>query len=243
MASQDKEGGVMIVNTSANTVFAATSAGTTTDESIPSTITLKVGGRYFCMHKSTLEDARFFRPYLEGRFEWWREEDGSFSYDGDPDIFAHILRYLRRPSVYPLFWTKATGFDYDLYHRLEDAAIDLQIEKLEEWIKTKTYLKAISVESSVRTMKLTDSSQFQSLDPMRLSGDVDIERKVFTRTKKVYLCPRGIPVHRGRQYACGLACQNARNGAPLEYDHETYLEVVSIYKKYIIDKSMCMEEI
>jgi hypothetical protein len=129
------------------------------------------------------------------------------------------------------------------YHRLEDAAIDLQIEKLEEWIKTKTYLKAISVESSVRTMKLTDSSQFQSLDPMRLSGDVDIERKVFTRTKKVYLCPRGIPVHRGRQYACGLACQNARNGAPLEYDHETYLEVVSIYKKYIIDKSMCMEEI
>jgi hypothetical protein len=41
---------------------------------------------------------------------------------------------------------EATGSGYELYNRLEDAAIDLQIEKLEVYIEAKTYLKANAVE-------------------------------------------------------------------------------------------------
>jgi hypothetical protein len=51
-----------------------------------------------------------------------RQNDGSLFVDADLKIFQHILNFMRRPSKFPLFWTKQTGFDYVLYKKLEEEA-------------------------------------------------------------------------------------------------------------------------
>lgn len=208
-------------------------------DEIPSIITLNVGGQHFRTHKSTLEDAHYFRPYLEGRFTWIQEDDGSYFVDADPDIFAHVLRFLRRPSVYPLFWSKVNGFDYNLYNHLEDAATDFQIAKLEDWIKEKKYLKAISVQVDEPTV-LTRLGGGHVL----LQGDGDIMRNIVIRTRQVYDCPRGIPAHgvpRGDRSQCGQACNKARTSSESKYVNEEYADVVTTYKRVEVHDEVCFE--
>jgi hypothetical protein len=58
------------------------------------------------------------------------------------------------------------------------------------------------------------------------------------RTKKVYLCPRQVPVHRGHPEMCGAACHKRQAENTVEYDEETYLEVLSIRKEVVFDESV-----
>ena len=44
---------------------------------------------------------------------------------------------MRRPEVFPLFYSVMNGFDYDLYNRLQAEALYFQIKKLSEWIEAK----------------------------------------------------------------------------------------------------------
>jgi hypothetical protein len=59
------------------------------------------------------------------------------------------------------------------------------------------------------------------------------------RTRKVYLCPRQIPVHRGRREMCGIACAKAQVGSPVEHEEETYMELVSVEKEVVFNESAC----
>ncbi|KAL1597846.1 hypothetical protein SLS60_008333 [Paraconiothyrium brasiliense] len=239
MAHQEEQGGADL-DLSSLQLNSAGPSNTILDDPIPSIITLNVGGRHFRTYKSTLQDAGYFAPYLEGRWEWPKEKDGSFFCDADPDIFAHVLRYLRRPSGYPLFWTKANGFDYDLYHRLEGAAIDFQIKDLENWIKNKTYLKAITMEATTSARKV---GTYWPKGEVKQSGDVNIDCIVVPRTEKVYVCPRDMPAHRGRPEGCSHACHKVRNGGPHRYEDQAYNEVSTICKAYFVDKKWCMREL
>jgi len=81
-------------------------------------IVLEVGERQFKTRVSTLtEESSFFASMFSGRWPGTLSlEGGSIFVDADPDLFQHILRYLRR-GVFPIFWNRNGGFDYCLYAR------------------------------------------------------------------------------------------------------------------------------
>jgi hypothetical protein len=60
-----------------------------------------------------IEESTYFESLLSGRWNTARE-DGSYFVDADPDLFVHILRYLRR-RVLPVFYNLQKGHDYALY--------------------------------------------------------------------------------------------------------------------------------
>jgi len=104
----------------------------------PKNLLLDIGGRMFKVARNTLEsESGLFRSQLSSLFTWTPEPDGSYFLDADPDLFEHLLRYMRRPEVFPLFYSVMNGFDYDLYNRLQAEALYFQIKKLYEWIEAK----------------------------------------------------------------------------------------------------------
>jgi hypothetical protein len=111
----------------------------------PEVMQLNIGGRRFEAMQSTLKNSGFFRHVLADKSKWRAELDGSYFLDADPDVFEHLLRFMRRPFVFPLFWSRAEGFDYALYHRLQTEAKLFEIDALHSWIESKKYIQAISV--------------------------------------------------------------------------------------------------
>ncbi|KAF4628219.1 hypothetical protein G7Y89_g9933 [Cudoniella acicularis] len=63
-------------------------------------------------------------------------ENGSYFIDADPELFEHILRYLRR-GVLPIFYDRVKGHNYSLYLALLGKAKYFQILRLENWLKRK----------------------------------------------------------------------------------------------------------
>jgi hypothetical protein len=63
---------------------------------------------------------------------------------------------------------------------------------------------------------------------------------MFPRISKVYICPRGIPVHRSDRNRCGQACMKTRNDDNDDvYEEGNYIEVVSMRGKVEFDASAC----
>lgn len=58
-----------------------------------------------------------FRLQLFGSFTWEPEGDGTYFIDANPEIFEHLLRFIRRPETFLLFYNQTKGLDYDLYNR------------------------------------------------------------------------------------------------------------------------------
>lgn len=114
-------------------------------DTLPKHLTLDVGGRTFKVSRDMLLDYGYFRHKLLGKCTWTPEPDGSYFFDSDPDLFEHLLRYMRRPAVLPLFYNNTIGFDYDLYNRLEKEAESFQLWALNAWIRDKVSLIYIGV--------------------------------------------------------------------------------------------------
>ncbi|KAF2114337.1 hypothetical protein BDV96DRAFT_473435, partial [Lophiotrema nucula] len=107
-------------------------------------IVLDVGGRKYRTYKSTLDESEWFRNF----FDRWddpsiRQQDGSFFVDADPDVFKHVLAFMRRPSTFPLFWTKEKGFDLDLYNGLAAEADYFGLHGLRDWITSHGFRRAV----------------------------------------------------------------------------------------------------
>jgi BTB/POZ domain-containing protein KCTD9 len=66
-------------------------------------------------------------------------EEGSYFVDADPQLFDHILRYLRR-GVLPIFYDNIRGHDHGLYRALLEEARYFQIDRLENWLSDKSYI-------------------------------------------------------------------------------------------------------
>lgn len=216
-----------------NTHHTPVVASSSTPSADPGPITLDVGGRIFRTYRVTLQDSQWLYAWTE---RWLSSQplDSPLFLDADPDLFEHILRYLRRQEVFPLFWSRDRGFDYDLYNRLEAEAGHFGIPALEDWIKEKKYLQAVTVK---RGRPLT-----QSMDELGVEKEfqsTEYERYTSNKINRIYLCPRNIPVHRGRRGACGMACERARGDDPLQFEEEEYVEVITIAKTIEFDPSVC----
>lgn len=193
-------------------------------------IDLQVGERRFTTRKSTLaEGSGWFAALLSSR---WREvcsSDGSYFVDADPDLFEHLLRYMRR-SVLPVFYNE-NGFDHALYRALQAEADYFNIEPLNKWLKEKGYLSAVSIQYSVdeRKGKGVDGGYDAVVD-----GSTERAYHPSWVTEKEYQCPRDIFIHHGNPNLCGKACANAK-GEDDEYIDRYYLRTLIVTKKVVFN--------
>ncbi|KAF2027699.1 hypothetical protein EK21DRAFT_71408 [Setomelanomma holmii] len=235
--SGDKDTGDEFTSAEAKTIEALDAP---TISAYPTIMTLNIGGRFFKVSRDTLNESGLFRHQLSDRFTWESEADGSYFLGADSDLFEHLLRFMRRPEVFPLFYDKAKGFEYDLYNRLGAEAEYFQIDVLRGWIKEKKYLQAVITTTS--TMRVDDVSQISGEVQSKRLGNVSEDWRVRPRTRKVYICPRGIYVHGGNPDGCGAACQKARGHKDVEYDDETYEDIVIVQKEVDFVESVCRLE-
>jgi BTB/POZ domain-containing protein KCTD9 len=191
-------------------------------------ITLQVGERRFITTRETLvAESGFFAALLSGCWDDV-QEDGSYFIDADPNLFEHILRYLRR-AVFPLFYDLAKGHNHALYLALLGEARYFQIPRLQNWLENKDYFHAIKVQCTVETQ---EDIKFLSTT---LPTSVDVEYYPGWGTKKVYVCPRGVFVHRGRPESCGKSCMKAQGDADAVYDDEPCPKAVIVKKEVLLD--------
>jgi hypothetical protein len=127
-----------IFHTSSGTV----APGTTQTNS--NQIVLDVSGRKFRTTRATLQSCDYFQALLT-RWSDNVQPDGSYYVDADPDIFEHVLNFIRRPQTFPLFWDRETGFDHMLYLKLQAEADFFCLHDLRDWIRAKKYLDAVEV--------------------------------------------------------------------------------------------------
>ncbi len=202
-----------------------------------SPITLQVGERRFVTIVDTLtQGSAYFSAMFSGRWAEQKQADGSFFIDADPEIFEHILRYLRH-RVYPVFYDKLKGHDHAKYLAVLSQAKYFLIRQLERWIEQKPYLSLFRVETSAFLAKdVSGITGWRIPDP-----GVEVAYFPFMKTEKVYLCPRRIPKHRGEPKACGRACANAQGDAEDEYEDEQILNTLVIHKRTVFDQELCME--
>lgn len=92
------------------------------DASRPHIVTLDVGGRLFKVLSTTLQKSGKLQQMMDGKSAVFRQSDGSYYLDSDPDTFEHLIRFMRDSAVYPLFWNKQSGFDFDKYNRVRAEA-------------------------------------------------------------------------------------------------------------------------
>ncbi|KAI9836281.1 MAG: hypothetical protein M1819_001618 [Sarea resinae] len=201
---------------------------------VPSRVTLQVGGRRFTTTIDTLaEESAYFAAQLSG--SWGHAIDkGNLFIDADPDLFEHVLRYLRR-RVLPIFYDRAKGHDRALYGALLEEAKYFQIPRLEKWLEEKTYLQAV-------TVKLT-TYEVEGLDqvPEMRPADMGAEYHPFWKTtgNMIYTCPRGIFKHKGDPSACGRACRNAKIIGRSDYVEEEALKTLVICRTTVFNHQLC----
>ena len=66
------------------------------------------------------------------------QRNGIYFLDTDPKLFEHLLRSMRRPPNFSLFWSRHGGFDYDLYPHLQAEAEAMRDVAL-WWYYTRNY--------------------------------------------------------------------------------------------------------
>lgn len=196
-------------------------------------ITLQVGERRFITTAETMtQESAFFAALLSGRWDD-AEADGSYFIDADPDLFEHILRYLRR-GVLPIFYDNANGHNHALYLALLEEAKYFQIPRLERWLKGNRFLQAIKIRYSVEELEGTSWAETRATDEY-------VEYHPRWQTRKVYICPRGICSHRGNPRACGRQCMNAKSNEGNIFEDEQFLTTLIIRKQTVIDQAICTE--
>jgi len=106
-------------------------------------IILDVDGRKHRTRKSILSDCAYFANLLSGRWPVDMLPDGSLPIDADPETWPIIFTYIKRPTVFPLLWTREKGFDYVTYNKLMAEADFFGLDDLKDWIRQKKYMKAV----------------------------------------------------------------------------------------------------
>jgi hypothetical protein len=178
------------------------------------TIVLDVCGRKFRTTKSTLQTS----DYFNNLFTRWedcadRQEDGSFFVDADPDTFEHLLNFMRRPSRFPLYWTKEKGFDYVLYSKLAVEADFFLLHDLRDWIRKGRYLGAIRTDLRITKEPLL----YFSGTCNTLQGHPVIENFYGdTGGSGPYRCPLGR--HDGYPSSCHSNCHKERGTSGAQFD-------------------------
>ncbi|KAI4262008.1 MAG: hypothetical protein L6R42_002807 [Xanthoria sp. 1 TBL-2021] len=198
-------------------------------------IALQVGEQRFLTSRDTLSRSDHLNAVISGRWDSNTQPDGSFFIDADPEIFKHILRFLRH-GVYPLCYDKAKGHDFAMYAAIQKQADYFVIPKLVKWLSQGEYTKAITIATMAQIVEGVD----------KLDGTTDSGTKISYyptwRTVSKYVCPRGIAVHYGNTWRCGRDCRKAQGDAEDEYEDCPVLSTLALTEKTVFDKDSCLED-
>lgn len=148
----------------------------------------------------------------------------------------------------PIFYDNAKGHDEVLYAALMEEARYYQAIPLENWIKERKYLEAVTV-----TISHCDLSKFElhenDLGPIQLipspdnrpisGSDTGTQSHLEWSKHLIYLCPRRIESHKGDRTRCGRKCDNAR-GSTDEFLEIPLLRLVTARTKVTIDREKCI---
>jgi hypothetical protein len=135
--------------------------------------------------------------------------------------------------VLPIFYDAAKGHNHALYLALLGEARYFQIHRLQEWLEDKQYFDVVKVQRSAEKLDVGFLSE-------TLPTYVDVEYYPAWGTKKVYVCPRGIYMHRGRPEACGKNCMKVQGDADTIYEEEPVLRALMVKKEVIFDRQACL---
>lgn len=201
-------------------------------------VRLQVGERHFTTTADTLAgESGFFASLFSGRWGEGLGADKPLLIDADGDLFEHILRYLRR-GVLPIFYDKAKGHDHALYLALLEEAKFFAIPRLENWLLYKKYLQAVRFVYEVNVMEGCSGLGFT------VRSEQDIEYKPIYKpmgaTKREYVCPRAIPVHK-KPSDCGKECAKKRGAAGDVYVDVGIVQTMVIRKETVFDTEMCLQ--
>lgn len=121
-----------------------------------------------------------------------------------------------------------------MYLALLEEAKYFQIPQLEEWLGKKQYLYALKTQYS--------ATEAEGIEELRVSQNADMELEYHPAwgLKKVYVCPRGIHVHRGNRRACGRDCKKAQGDADDIYEEEPVLRVLVVERQTVFDMQACL---
>lgn len=104
-------------------------------------IHLQVGEKVFSTTRHTLcKESAYFRTLLRDQAQ--QLTGGTYFVDADPELFSHILRYLRH-GIYPVSFSRCSGHDYATYLGVERLATEFGIQKLMKWFVDKQYESAM----------------------------------------------------------------------------------------------------
>ncbi|KAL9012484.1 MAG: hypothetical protein Q9173_002753 [Seirophora scorigena] len=159
---------------------------------------------------------------------------GSYFLDLDPDIFTHVLRFLRA-GLYPICYDGAKGHDVAAYAAIAAQAAYLGVPKLCDWVDGRRYLKAVTRESSAKIVEGEDGLRGVQ------GADTKVRYHPFWKTEKNYVCPRGIAVHYGSPGKCGRACKQAQGDAEDEYEDCEVLKTLVVTEKTVFDWQVCVD--
>jgi hypothetical protein len=199
-------------------------------------IILDVSGCRYRAHKVTLQACPYFRN-LMARWDdsYDRQEDGSFFVDADPNTFQHVLNFMRRPSRFPLFWTKEAGFNYALYNKLEAEADYFLLHDLRDWIRQKRYLQAIQV--TIETKALNEYQLYDGRNSQISGPDVEIQSFFGCYSgERRYCCPLGI--HSDDTKRCSGQCDETTKAHGPHF-HDSTKKLTMIIKTTTFVEEIC----
>ncbi|KAI4868830.1 hypothetical protein F4820DRAFT_89407 [Hypoxylon rubiginosum] len=191
-------------------------------KAVPVQVYLQVGELEFTTLRSTLPDGVVARSSAVGN---------RYFVDADPVLFEHVLQYLRSSSFPLFFHTPTQTFDLALYHALLGEARYFGLRRLAAWIERRGYLDAVRVTRTVSTVEDVGADELQRhLDGLDGRANVKVDISIGWGTRKVYVCPRGLAVHRGDPSRCGQACKKMRerDDGGVEFDDEPVASAVII---------------
>lgn len=111
--------------------------------------------------------------YLDGTTAAIDSRKAPLFIDADSDVFEHVLQFMRRPSKFPLFWTKETSFEYALYDKLEVEADYFLLHDLRDWIWKKRYLSAVKTVIEVKV--LSEYKMSDGWNQRRCDADIEVQ--------------------------------------------------------------------
>ncbi|KAL8685664.1 MAG: hypothetical protein Q9224_005728 [Gallowayella concinna] len=200
-------------------------------------IVLQVGEQSFYVDRDTLLRSRYFESITSGQWDHNKQPNGTFFIDADPEVFKHILRFLRH-GVYPLCYDKRKGHDVAMYSAIQKLANHLLVEDVVEWLSKQEYLKAVKIETSAHVV---DDGE-DGLTGVVRESNVEVRYHPGWRTVKKYVCPRGIFVHYDNPGRCGKDCKRAQGDAEDVYEDVMVLSTLVLTEKVVVDQRLLVKE-
>ncbi|KAI9791017.1 MAG: hypothetical protein M1816_004584 [Peltula sp. TS41687] len=201
-------------------------------------VTLQVGqGRFITQRMTLIQGSGYFRQLLQAPIAApILQADGSYLLDTDPDLFTHVLQYLRR-GVLPLFYDNVKGHDHARYLSLLAEARFFDIPGLVKWLEEKHFLKAVSTSYELK--------EVQGVPPsVTVPADVEVSYIPGWQFSEIYICPRGILGHKGSPEMCGRSCQEAARvkGSHSEYQPLSIMHTLMVKKRTMVDFDLCLRK-